>query len=211
MPTIQLTKEADLLQRFVVYGEFYERDPASGRHKYRRTLEVHDKAHTLEGVNLPDAVFVMMNPGKSVPIDPTSEGLTPTVPDKTQYQIMRVMESKSWNFVRVLNLSDHREPDKDVLLGLIPNLPTKHTIFDSSRAAELGPLINTEGPIIAAWGVDPGLDRLIAKAMGSLTSLGKTVVGRKADRGQRGNLYNHPLYQQATWLECILEQLQTSK
>ncbi|MGF6202704.1 hypothetical protein [Pseudomonas laurylsulfatiphila] len=207
MPTIQLTTEADLLQRFVVHGEFYEWDPATGKHKYRRSLEVRDIAHNIEGISLPDAVFVMINPGKSVPIDPAIEGLTPTVPDKTQYQIMRVMESKSWKFVRVLNLSDHREVDKDVFLRLIPALPAKHSIFDISRVAELGPLINTAGPVIAAWGIDPDLDSLIAKAMGSLTGLGKSVVGRNANRGQRRNLYYHPLYQQTTWLECILNQL----
>jgi hypothetical protein len=201
-----LTKEAELLKRFVVHGEFYERD-ATGKQKYRRLLEVRARAHNFDEVSLPDAIFVMINPGKSVPIDPTIEGLTPTVPDKTQYQIMRVMECKNWKFVRVLNLSDHREVNQNAFLNLIPGLPSKHSIFDASRAAELGPLINTEGPVIAAWGVKPDLDSLIAKAVGSLTGLGKSVVGRNADRGQRGDLYYHPLYQQANWLGCILKQL----
>ena len=36
--------------------------------------------------------------------------LVETVPDITQNQVMKIMDAKKWNRVKVINLSDYREP-----------------------------------------------------------------------------------------------------
>jgi len=79
----------------------------------------------LLSAQLPDAIFIMMNPGSSRPLEEVDNvvsedninkleiSLVPTKPDTTQYQVMRVMHYCNWNHVRVLNISDMRDPKSD--------------------------------------------------------------------------------------------------
>ena len=106
-------------------------------------------SHTSLSVrNLPDAVVIMMNPGSSRPIEegdtnsplemPLSDGfnkpLVLTQPDNTQYQLMRIMVSKGWNHIRILNISDIRDPKSPSFIARtkaldgIPNGDT-HSLF----------------------------------------------------------------------------------
>ena len=78
---------------------------------------------------MPDSLVIMMNPGGSEPMKKSVENLytykninlladslksgddiVKTKPDRTQYQIMRIMEWQQWSHVRVINLSDIRNP-----------------------------------------------------------------------------------------------------
>ena len=121
-------KQAMLEQRYKCYGHFYS--IILGKYKFpcRSVLEIINKTGVShQTVDLlkrtPDLVVIMMNPGASKPeVDQKIEiqmdsipymeiTLTPTIPDRTQFQIMRVMEAKNWTHSRILNLSDLRDPD----------------------------------------------------------------------------------------------------
>ena len=115
------------------YGHFYRFDNAQTAYDGRSTLEV-VREPTL-GVNnillsVPDILVIMMNPGSSelrdccFNPDPISDValihqnavLIDTIPDDTQCSIFQLMEIKRLSHVRVLNLSDIREPNSSRFL-----------------------------------------------------------------------------------------------
>src|SRR6202042_3301860 len=102
----------------------------------------------------PDAVFIMMNPGSSRPLNEVdnrihakaihelSISLVPTKPDTTQYQVMRVMHHCEWRHVRVLNLSDLRCTKSVKFFKQFKQLEAvasfdSHSVFSSRRKHEL--------------------------------------------------------------------------
>ena len=122
---------------FAVFGHFYRSDFADQVYidrspGFRSVLEIRRIENGGAGAGKDaDALFVMMNPGGSRPKDlscsPRDWPLDPrpnstfvrAVPDETQYQVMRLMEVFNWNLVRVINLSDVREPDSKRLRKLV--------------------------------------------------------------------------------------------
>ena len=176
---------AELKKRFTCYGHFYELVMMNGeRARCRSVLEIVDRSIDQEhpsDISLmePDVVVVMMNPGSSHPKDiyhidgeieyPQSGGsmrkeLVLTQPDNTQYQIMRIAVAKGWRHIRVLNLSDLRDPKSGSFLQRIDLLSEimgghTHSIFCNERAAECAHALNRKSgtPILLGWGQVPGL------------------------------------------------------
>jgi len=180
---------------------------------------------------LPDALFVMMNPGSSRPWD--KEYISPiytdalisdkaeitctwtkAYPDITQYQVMRVMAHKGWNHVRVINLSDIRSPKssefKSTLKTLNEYKPKHlHSIFSPARKRELEKMLRIKqcAPIVLAWGTDEFLSELAVLGLQALP-----MKNRKGVRsGFSGLLFFHasPTLQEhkERWLKGILKAL----
>ncbi len=119
----------ELKKEFAVYGHFYTIEIESFcRIECRSVLEVINKKYQVNEFDelsnrLPNAVFIMMNPGSSKPLTKTNNlispqkigdlqiSLVPTKPDTTQYQLMRVMKYLNWQHIRVINLSDLRDAE----------------------------------------------------------------------------------------------------
>lgn len=169
---------------FDVYGHFYSVEwPNGDRLRCRSVLELCSEGLGAGGRSLldlrPDAVCIMMNPGSSMPLAEPGEAqapaLVPARPDRTQHQIMRLMEALGWNHVRVLNLSDIREPRSRLFHERFRVLESAlgyqdHSIFSENRRSELARrLLRKPGaPIICAWGVSPRLDPLIDRCTGRI-------------------------------------------
>ena len=82
-----------LLARFAVYGHFYERKAGGALWQLRDRLEIFEHALPWERVRdgNADMVAVMMNPGASRPLaEADADGWCPALPDRTQYQLMRL-------------------------------------------------------------------------------------------------------------------------
>ena len=175
-----------LKKKFDVFGSFYDLQEPDKKTPTpcRNVLEIVKKgSKSLAGINVatlykaePDAIFVMMNPGSSAPLPDTlalptyqctanlsTETLNSLIvtakPDITQYMVMNVMEEmKVWNRVRILNLSDFREPKSPNFLRKVDDFFTHnknhcHSIFSLERKKELELALGTKiKPIIAAWG-----------------------------------------------------------
>lgn len=182
---------AEKLKRFYqVFGHFYSLELNAGDTVHcRSVLEIvdHSVLATAElaavATRAPDAIFVMMNPGSSRPLAGDEEclaeaaiaelgiELVPTKPDTTQYQVMRVMHYAGWKHVRVLNLSDLRDPDSSRFADFYPELEQKgctvHSVFADARQVELARQLRRPGgaPIVCAWGVSSDLDPLIARCL----------------------------------------------
>jgi len=201
---IPFVSAAELKDEFDVTGHFY-RIRLRGRAPVacRSVLEIARRGARRAKA---DAVFVMMNPGSSAPLAGTEPeiamrdigalpvAMVPAKPDTTQYQLMRVMRSQGWNRVRVLNISDLREPSSAVFVerfgALEPRYPA-HSVFAPARAAELAAKLERKrgAPIVCAWGVSAALDPLIARCLAALD--GQGLVGlRKPDTADK---YFHPL------------------
>ena len=137
-----------------------------------------------------DALVIMMNPGSSRPLFPNPTGpivtsgeigkikhpnlLVPTVPDPTQYQIVRLMAEQNWHHVRVVNLSDIRNANSNNFIKIVSQLNqlpdgTTHSLFSPERETELDFRIRmNRGPVIAGWGQTPKLEPLAENCVRSM-------------------------------------------
>ena len=130
-----------LRERFAVHGRFYEATLEGRSFALRSHLELFEshlgwrEAVAAEA----DLVAVMMNPGASRPLaEPDADGWAPAVPDRTQYQLMKLAlhaQQRGWalRHIRVLNLSDLRTPKSAALSRRFPCWPTT-AIRCSARA-----------------------------------------------------------------------------
>jgi len=167
-----------------------------------------------------DAIFIMMNPGSSAPEDKENDNkdkMVKTKPDKTQDQVMAVMEAMDWKNVRVLNISDLRNArSKEFykLLREVAKIPSgeKHSIFSISRKDDLEELwtLKDNAPVIATWGVDDDLDALIAQCMKFFKEKGIEPIGWLKS-GTKDRFY-HPLPpstpKQKEWREEVIKGLE---
>jgi len=164
----------------------------------------------------PDLMVIMMNPGSSSPVDGIDDNSNEAVanPDKTQDQIMSLMNNCDFKFVRVLNLSDIREAKSKVLYKLIKeesikNIP--HSIFNSKRKADLIKLFNSSVPVVLGWGVDSALKKLALNALQKIKY--QQIYGWKIEGCDFG--YYHPLppihQKQKEWLEKVSKQINVLK
>lgn len=149
--------------KFKITGLFYELQG----YKFRKYLDIKKVKTTLK---TPDIMVCLMNPGSSIAIDGIDNNTieSEAVPDRTQSQIMKVMLNAGFNYARVLNLSDIREPKSNEFYKKMVELDSKgiaHSIFDDSREEEFNELWVHGIPVIYGFGVSPKLKKLALKAM----------------------------------------------
>ena len=215
----QLNAEA-LLEHFSVYGRFYEKRIAGVPEQLRDRLEIAPRALAIEEVVAcePDLLVVMMNPGGSRPLSAlwdadAAQGFTAAVPDRTQYQVMRLLlaaqaKGLSWQHARILNLSDLRTPKSTEFVEKLQRYTdhSEHSLFCDARRAECAALFaNPSTPGLLGWGLNPAFgswaDRALSAAQGHLQ------LGVSSD----GRLFRHPLPQrqdmQLAWLASVVAQL----
>jgi hypothetical protein len=92
-------------------------------------------------------------------------------PDTTQHQIMKVMDAASFDYARVLNLSDLRTPDSNELYLFLESEESNaiaHSIFNTERKTELNQLFVKGVPVIYGWGVNSALVPLAKQAIEAL-------------------------------------------
>jgi hypothetical protein len=206
---------AELKKIYGIYGHFYSVDLAAGdRIHCRSVLEILSKESLPSEINLvsnkkPDAVVIMMNPGSSKPLEEVNNiisekqisqlksSLVLTRPDTTQYQVMRLMFYCQWSHVRVLNISDLRDPKSTKFIAHFSDIERRtgflaHSLFSDPRRAELKTKLNrqTNAPILFAWGVSPDLDPLIERCLKRVGNLPGTIGLLKP---HTKNKYFHPL------------------
>ncbi|VGO12193.1 hypothetical protein PDESU_00744 [Pontiella desulfatans] len=226
---------AELKKQFTCYGHFYELVLMNGETaKCRSVLEIVDTSIPQETPSdisemEPDVVVIMMNPGSSHPKDdahvvgrieyPRPGGgnrkeLVLTQPDNTQYQVMRVAVSQGWRHIRVLNLSDLRDPKSgkflqkvDALAGIIGG--HVHSLFCPERNEECAHSLKRKNrtPILLGWGQDLGLLPLVEQCLGRIE--GEPTCTVASDVHPLLNAHPSPMLQKKKilWLETIVESL----
>lgn len=190
-----------MANKFEIYGHFYE---LSGL-KCRRYLNIKRVGSNLSH---PDIMVVMMNPGSSYPLDGVDNNNAPSEahPDPTQDQIMAVMNNTGFNFARVLNLSDTRQPSSNefykFLNSSIAN-SVPHSIFHQSRHEEFLTLFRQGIPVIYGWGVNSNLEGLAREAISRISE--KNPIGIRKDGIEWA--YYHPLprihSKQIEWVNSV--------
>jgi hypothetical protein len=200
---------------FEIFGHFYSVNLISGENiDCRSVLEIVTKQEKPSDIDKlleasPDAIFIMMNPGSSRPLVDANNviseclinqlvvSLVPTKPDTTQYQVMRVMHYCDWQHVRVLNISDMRDPKSGNFVGRYSDIENRtgfsaHSLFAANRSVESSRKLNRkpEAPIICAWGISPDLDPLIERC---LNVVGDTAGLTGLKKPGTKNKYFHPL------------------
>lgn len=226
---------AELKQRFACYGHFYELVLMDGdRAPCRSVLEIVDESVPQANPSdisrmIPDAVVVMMNPGSSHPKDlsyipgaieyPQAGGsmrkeLVLTQPDNTQYQVMRIAVSKGWNHIRVLNLSDLRDPKSgsfvqktEALSGIMGG--HTHSMFCAERTGECARSLRrkSDTPILLGWGQVPGLVPLAEQCLRRIAGESTRTVPSSVHPVL--NAHPSPMLQakKLQWLENMLHAL----
>ncbi|MGD9969366.1 MAG: hypothetical protein AB7S65_02845 [Sulfuricurvum sp.] len=194
---------------FEIVGFFYE---TSG-HKCRKYLDIKRKKSKQSS---PDLMVVMMNPGSSSPLDKIDNNCMPSVavPDNTQDQIMSVMDNCSFDYARIMNLSDLRTPDSKKLYQFLKSSVSNsfpHSIFNPERRTELDNLFIKGVPLIYGWGVNSillDLAKLAVETISHPRPVGIRKVGTTYS-------YYHPLPRvhkdRVKWVENISSMLLTEK
>lgn len=205
-----------LRERFAVFGRFYWADFGEQPLGLRSHLEIFER-----GTPWPqavtaraDLVAVMMNPGGSRPLDELdSAGWASTLPDRTQYQLMKLAllaqaAGHAIHHIRVINLSDLRTPKSAELFANLATLnDDRHSLFSASRQSELHTALGNANPspLLRAWGLAPQLNPLARKAV---AATGHCKVLGLTDNGLA---YRHPLPQRADfqqrWLDDMAQQM----
>jgi hypothetical protein len=156
-----------MAHKFEISGHFYE---LSGL-KCRRYLNIKRVGSNL---SQPDIMVVMMNPGSSYPLDGIDNNNAPREahPDPTQDQIMEVMNNTGFNFARVLNLSDARQPSSNEFYKFLNSSSAHsipHSIFHQSRHEDFSTLFRQGVPVIYGWGVNSALEELARMAINRIS------------------------------------------
>lgn len=143
---------------FDIVGLFYQ----IGELKFRKYLDIKLKSSILK---TPDIMVVMMNPGSSYPLNRIDDNTVATLaePDDTQDQIMKVMSNTSFEYARILNLSDLRTPDSNELYSFLKSESANsipHSIFSDERKSDFEYLFIRGVPVIYGWGVNRALKDL---------------------------------------------------
>jgi hypothetical protein len=226
---------AELKNRFTCYGHFYELVLMNGAAApCRSVLEIVDATIPQDNPSAisemePDVVVVMMNPGSSRPkvgghVDERIEypadggtlrkGLVLTQPDNTQYQVMRIAAAKGWGHIRVLNLSDLRDPKSGNFLQKVDALGGimgghVHSIFCEERGRELAHALKrkTPTPVMLGWGQDMGLLPLAGQCLGRIQA--EPTCSVPSGVHPLLNAHPSPMLQKKKlqWLEAMLAAL----
>ena len=219
-----------LKRRYTASGRFYRVESQTQIIiPCRSTLEIYTREFEFESQE-PDAYVVMENPGGSESLEISSghiDGplyfssdlhlarriyntvLTRAKPDRTQYQVMRLMDFYQWNYVRVLNLSDIRTTSSTQLIDLVTQQNDNyHCIFSEIRNEELTNRIPSTSvkPVIAAWGANDGLRDLANLAMSKLPDHIRGLQGNQPFK------FLHPLPRKygepRKWLKRFLNEVE---
>lgn len=202
---------AQLLEHFAVYGRYYTRHEDGRRDELRSHLEIVDRGLAWPAARERDAdlVAIMMNPGGSRPLtDLDPQGWASAMPDRTQYQLMKLAlgdAHRPIRHIRVLNLSDLRTPKSAELFERLPRLGDWHSIFCPARSDELRRALGAPGtPVLLAWGMSKVLAGLAAQALAA------TAAHPRLGLSTDGLAFRHPLPQRADlqrqWLEAVSQQ-----
>jgi hypothetical protein len=205
-----------LRERFAVHGRFYEAALNGCRFELRSHLEIFERGLAWPQVKQAraDLVAVMMNPGGSRPLcDADSDGWAPALPDRTQYQLMKLAllaqrGGRPVRHIRVINLSDLRTPKSTALFATLATLSDdRHSIFSARRTTELRQALGGErrSLLLRAWGMSRQLAPLAAKAVSATSHC--EVLGLTDNDWA----YRHPLPQRADfqqrWLADMARQI----
>lgn len=191
--------------QFKITGLYYE---IQG-YKFRKYLDI-KKVKT--ALKTPDLTVIMMNPGSSKPIDGIDNNSieSEAVPDNTQSQIMQVMLNCGYEYARVLNLSDIREPKSNVFYNKMTELNSKgipHSIFDENRQDDFNQLWVNNTALIFGWGVSANLKPLALKAIASCNASNPYGILKPNSSWA----YYHPLppihKKQQEWVQILTEQI----
>ena len=186
-------------------------------------LRTHDKIHLCRSLAAirrtgteseePDALFVLLNPGKCLPVDGEDSislltgkvdvlPMLPAAPDNTMYQLMRLMERMEWDHIQIINLTDVRTGKFEEYLEcqqwMEAHHDNRHTIFSFGRYHELLDRVESAGVIIAGWGTKSQ----IAPAADVANTILLEIAEVKGLRYRQHPLYYHPF----PWLQtkCVM-------
>jgi len=232
---IKFISAEELKKEFTVYGHFYTIEIESFcRIECRSVLEIISAKYQVKKYDevsnkLPDAIFIMMNPGSSKPLTKTNNlissrkisdlqiSLVLTKPDTTQYQLMRVMKYLNWQHIRVINLSDLRDAESGSFIDKYMHYEksiklTEHSIFSKKREKELTAKLKRKNgaPIVCAWGINKELDALIKRCLSKIKNENAVKGLLKKDTT---NKYYHPLptlqIDKEKWVKNMINELKT--
>ncbi|MDG0789969.1 DUF1643 domain-containing protein [Cohnella ginsengisoli] len=210
-----------IYDQFECYGHFYQ-IVKEGKviACCRSQLDIVDTQRLTNASSI-DALAIMMNPGTSKPCDENyiepqvdimsfrlhgAKPLVSTIPDDTQKRLMKIMKYKQWTHMRVINLSDIRQPKSAKLPGELRKYKThssnhEHSIFSDERKDELAAILELyeDKPIIVAWGSQPCLSQYAKACLKALEN--RDYYGVSTSKVP---YFHHPLTRQFSWINSLI-------
>lgn len=216
---------SEFRNRYIFKGQFYNTKINRKKVKCRRTLSIKS---VNSNKNKYDLLVVMMNPGSSRPLDEHAEieeinnyesirevKYLSALPDRTQYQICKVMDNCEFENALIINLSDIRESKSQLFFAHIKTESIRkaniHSIFHIMRKEELDDLlleVSSEAPVVLGFGVSNKLDPLIDLYNKSIIVDNYNTYSLENKKGR----ILHPLPQmynkQTEWVQLITDKIE---
>ncbi|WP_288418922.1 hypothetical protein [uncultured Acinetobacter sp.] len=196
----------DFKNEYTYFGFFYTKD-LYGDKKYRKYLDI-KKKYSKE--SSPQMMVIMMNPGASYPLNGNDNQplAVEAEPDKAQGQIVALMKKCSLEYVRVLNLSDLREPKSEIFYK---NIDPQDSIFSPSNKADFEQFFIKSIPVLMACGVHYSLNPLVKLA---ITAIGNAkIFGLKKENYTNKYYHASPRFkeQRKSWVDNVAKQIINTK
>jgi len=155
-----MLSEALLKEKFMVWGKFQEVDIAGVDAMTRPEARILRRGSPDSRINdekhRADAVIVMSNPGSCMPISGTASGeWTEAKPDRTQLQLMRLMERMTWDELVIVNLSDLCDGNHENYSALLKRCEVSgiaHSRFAMQPESEWSKVISSSDRLLYGWG-----------------------------------------------------------
>ena len=164
-----MLKETLLRERSVVRGKFRQVMLAGEQVLMRPEARIvrREGVSTFNGrKERADAVMVMLNPGSCVPIIEFSSGeWREAKADRTQFQLMRLMEHMAWDEMVIVNLSDLCEGNQQEFAALQKRCEAggiRHSRFTESAELEWSSVISAADRLLYGWGRTKEAKRMAA-------------------------------------------------
>lgn len=195
-------------ENYTIKGWYYKK----GELEFRKYLEI--KKIGCEKISN-DLTVIMMNPGSSKPKSDSENFLDKFVeatPDPTQKQIKAVMEECGFEYAKIINLSDLREPKSKIFYDKIRG-GIQNSIFENTDS--LSEYLSVESTFIFAWGVNYNLKNLAENALKKIEEdFGKNI--KKVGKQHENKFgYYHPYPRKKSdkenWITEICKQIKERK
>lgn len=198
-----ILRNADALKNdYTVYASFYKIDINNTEVLCRNVCDI--KRNDISKDNEIDAYIILMNPGSCHPLDSEYEirkynnweeldvNMVRCQADQAQYQIMKLMDNKLWDCVRVINLSDIVMGNSKKFMDFIRTIPyDSHSLFSNNRKEDRKKIMKHDAKIIASWGQNKRLEYLAELCKSNINS--EELLGIPSDKKKLLYKYIKPM------------------
>ncbi|BDD00687.1 hypothetical protein [Persicobacter psychrovividus] len=162
------------------FGYFYELPTGEEARKYFDIVHhelVDENTGEPQKAAQPDIIIVLLNPASVNPMNGLKGyncDFSPAIPANVHASLALLINTKNYQYLRILNLSDFAYSNSESIISAFPRLEMKlpeHSLFDPSRAEDFDRYFVKGIPVIIAWGKHKSTANLAYRALNKIKAI----------------------------------------